>query len=385
MKLVSKRVIVWCLLCVVAVTSVFVYVQHTVAASATVDPYVESVLDMKHTLRFGSDHQFKILIFSDIQEKYPLNEDTLNYMNQMLDAEQPDLVLLGGDNHTGDSALLGNETLMRQYLTAMAEPMESRQIPWAQVYGNHHNGGYYIDMGYSKVEQQPIFESFTYNISKAGTVTGVGNYCIPILRSDSDKIGFNVYMLDTHNYLYQYQSDLEEKVLLQTLDINGDPVKINGQRQNGATIYSGKTYDVVHFDQLKWYWDTSVALEAYNESPIAAMMLFHIPLYEWNYIIKNKTQTGMTGSQKEAISAPEANSGLFQACYERGDVKAMYCGHDHINDFSGQYMGITMGYVPTIGSYNYFNADNRGARVVEIDENNAFAFTSRIIYAKDYE
>ncbi len=385
MKHVSRRIIALCILLAMALLMMPGTAQHDVTASGSAnDQYVKSVLNMKHTLRFGSDGKFKILIFSDIQDKYPLAADTLKYMNNMLDREKPDLVLLGGDNHTGDRAYLGTEAKMRQYLAAMAEPMESRKIPWAQVYGNHHNGGYKIDMGFSKVKQQPIFESFAYNVSKAGTVTGVGNYCIPILRSDSNKIAFNVFMLDSHNYLYQYQSDLEEKVLLQKLDANGKPVLVNGQRVNGGTIYSGKTYDVVHFDQIKWYWDTSVALEQYNGSPIAAMMLFHIPLYEWNYIIKNSAKTGMTGVQKEPISAPEANSGLFQACFERGDVKAMFCGHDHINDFAGKYMGITMGYVPTIGSYNYFHTDNRGARLVEVDQNNAFAFTTRMIYAKNY-
>ena len=207
-------------------------------------------------------------------------------------------------------------------------------------------------------------------------ITYQGNYVLPILRSDSSKIAFNVWMMDSHSYVYKFRTGAEKAVLLETTDMNKDT--------SGNMIYSGNTYDVIHMDQLKWYWDTSVAMEKYNGSKIAAMMLFHIPVYEWNYVFNNQKATGMIGQRGDgAIGAPEANSGLFQACYERGDVKALLCGHDHMNDFSGKYMGITMAYVPTIGSYNYFKAENRGARVIEINQNDAFNFTTRMVYTKD--
>ena len=104
------------------------------------DRVVESLLDLKHTLRFDEDGKFKIVIFSDIQDVYPLKVDTVQYMNQILDLEEPDLVLLGGDNHNGT---LTSESELETYLRAMSEPMESRKIPWAQTYGNHVEGVLY--------------------------------------------------------------------------------------------------------------------------------------------------------------------------------------------------------------------------------------------------
>lgn len=340
------------------------------------DAYARSQLDLKHTLRFGEDGKFKILIFSDVQDSYPLDEELVSNMNKLLDHEQPDLVLLAGDNHCGGSSVAG-ESRMTTYLTAMCEPMESRHIPWAQIYGNHVEGGYGYDMGYSKENQQRIFESFEYNISKAGSVYGLGNYVLPILRSDSDKIAFNVFMLDSHSYLYHYRDGIEDKVLLRS--------EVNGEMKNGNPIYSGNTYDVVHMDQIKWYWDTSVALEKYNGSKIAAMVLLHIPLYEWNYVLRNKDACGTVGKQGDPISAPEANSGLFQACYERGDVKAIICGHDHLNEFQGVYMGITLAYTPTIGAPipNYLDKSITGARIVEIDQDDPFNFETYMVHAKD--
>ena len=344
--------------------------------SEIVDSIVEEALDTKQTLRFNENGKLKILVFSDLQEGDPsktengtlLREDTLSYMNRMLDEQKPDLVLFTGDNHCGR---ISTKAAMNQYLRQMAEPMESRQIPWAQVYGNHAEGGYNYKMpcGVSKAEQQKIFESFTYNVSKAGNVSGQGNYVIPVLRSDSDKIGYNVFCFDSHDYIYKY----------------GDHVYGDGFEEEAipGKIYSGNVYDVIHFDQIKWYWDTSVALEDYNGATIPAMMMFHIPLYEMTYITQNKRPTGFNGQNNDPVSAPEINSGLFWALYERGDVKTIINGHDHLNTFQGTYMGVTMAYAGSIGGVEYNNDRSKGARIVEINQDDAFNVETYMIYVKD--
>ncbi len=329
--------------------------------SAQEDESIKNLISLKHELKFDKNGKFKIVIFSDIQDTLPEQKSTIDYMNKILDRVKPGLVILGGDNYDGVDKTARQ---LKEYLSIITEPMESRKIPWCHVYGNHAEGAYEYFNGYEKEKQEPIYESFDYCISKAGDtdVYGVGNYVLPVLRSDSDKIGFNVFCLDSHSYLNNFENGLEKKVLLKRF------------------IYSGNTYDVIHFSQINWYWNTSAALENYNGSKIPAMMFLHMPLYEWNYITTNPKQTDMQGTQGEKVCAPEANSGLLWAVYERGDVKAMLCGHDHINDFSGKYMGITMGYTPTIGSKEYFKEEIRGARVVEIDQEDAFNFTTKIIY-----
>jgi hypothetical protein len=46
------------------------------------------------------------------------------------------------------------------------------------------------------------------------------------------------------------------------------------------------------------------------------------------------------GSMDESdICCSSYNTGLFAAVQEMGDIKAMYCGHDHNNDFSGNTPG----------------------------------------------
>ncbi|MBR5280849.1 MAG: metallophosphoesterase family protein [Clostridia bacterium] len=361
MKHVIRRLLI---LSVVLTMCVAVCLSSGVVASGTkADAYMTDILTLKHTLRFTEDGKFKIVIFSDIQDSYPMQSDTLVYMNKILDQEKPDLVLLGGDNHSGT---ISSESVFRQYLNDMSEPMESRKIPWAQVYGNHVTGGYGFTMsGPDKSRQQQIYEGMPYNVSKAGTVFGVGNYVLPVLRSDSEKVAFNVFMMDSHTYLIDWRSDAEEKAILPKM------------------TFQGGEYNPIHFDQIKWYWDTSVAMEMYNGEKIPAMMLFHIPLQEYCYITNNPNQTSKTGTNEDGPGASSVNSGLFHACFERGDVKALFSGHQHRNTITGQYMGITLGYTPTIGSCAYYSEGTRGARVVEINQNDAFNFTTRIVYCKD--
>ena len=349
------------------------YVRSDVTASGSAnDAYAKSLLELKHTLRFNDKGKFKIVIFADIQDTYPLKPDTLDYMNKILDQETPDLVLLAGDNHSGG---IGTESQLITYLTAMCKPMESRKIPWAQIYGNHVEGGYKFKMGApGKERQQEIFESFKYNISKAGNVYGVGNYVLPVLRSDSDKIAFNIFGMDTHSYLNENPGgqSFENAVIVQ------NPIY-------GMKFYPEGRYETIHADQIRWYWNASVALERYNGSKIAAMMFFHIAQLEWEYIVRNPKQTGMIGQNIEGVWPSELSSGLFHACYERGDVKGMFVGHCHQNDFIGTYMGIQLGFVPTIGSLAYFSPETRGARVIEVDQDDAFNFTTRMVYCKDLD
>ena len=337
---------------------------------STLDPIVEEALDTKQTLRFNENGKLKILVFSDLQEEYPIKASTLEYMNKMLDEQKPDLVLFTGDNHCGR---IKTKQSMKQYIAQMAEPMESRQIPWAQVYGNHVVGGYAKSdyCGIPKEYQQEIFESFEYNMSKAGTVSGQGNYVIPVLRSDSDEIAYNVFCIDSHDYMCNYGGrfydyDFEKEVL-------------------PAQIYGGNKYDVIHFDQIKWYWDTSVALEKYNGKAIPAMMMFHIPLYEMTYITENREQSGFEGVMDEAVGSPEINSGLFWALYERGDVKTIINGHCHINTCQGTYMGVTMAYSGSIGGveYGHDSEETRGVRILEIDENDAYNVETYMILFKN--
>ena len=75
------------------------------------------------------------------------------------------------------------------------------------------------------------------------------------------------------------------------------------------------------------------------------------------------------GQKHETVCCPKVNSGFFATMVEMGDVMAAYVGHDHINDFEGDWYGIRLGYGRASGYTPYGRPDMpRGARIVELQE-----------------
>ena len=382
------------------------------ASSSTVnleglDPLVADALAINNgiELKFDENGEFKIIFFSDIQDgtgSGSMSAETLSWMSYFIDTQKPDLVLMPGDVFAGH---MTNLKAFKTYISKLQGPMAKYNVPWGQVYGNHEEGGHQFDCGIYKEDETGIYMDSPLNVSKNGNVPGNANYVLPVLRNDgSGKIGYNIFCLDSQDYVYKYGDTATSAEKMAEKDTSSLWAN-NGYDYNDYSfeaeavpgkVYNGNKYEPINFEQIKWYWDTSVALQEYNgqENPITAMMMFHIPLYEMNYILNNPTESGFEGIQYDPISAAELSAGLFWALYERGDVNLLVHGHDHINGFTGQYMGITMAYCATIGDYQYHDAtvngakqDCRGVRVVTIKQGanvgDPCTFTTEMIYVKD--
>lgn len=92
------------------------------------------------------------------------------------------------------------------------------------------------------------------------------------------------------------------------------------------------------------------------------LVYFHIPLPEYASL----DSSNYTGVKQEAgISSADVNSGFFATLVEAGDVKAVFTGHDHLNDFCGDVSGIQLCYAGGFGYHAYGKAGwPRRARVV---------------------
>ena len=49
------------------------------------------------SLKFRNDHKFKIVIFSDVQDQFPVHQRVINIMKQAIARENPDLIVYLGD------------------------------------------------------------------------------------------------------------------------------------------------------------------------------------------------------------------------------------------------------------------------------------------------
>ena len=304
-------------------------------------PWKES----KHTLRFGEDGEFKILVLSDVHG----NGNTVSALakkniNLLVERENPDLVMFGGDNTWG----LTSENQLKSCVSDMVEILEEKQIPWGHVYGNHDAEGNNL----KKDKQQKVYESFDYCVSQAGDpeLPGVGNYVLPVYASDSDKVLFNVWGVDSGQYLTSEES------------ASYLPVASTFQG------YAGSGYDYISPEIIQWYMNTSKQMETFNGAPVPGMMVFHIPLQESYNAWVNHEALLYTGEKREAVCSSEINSGMFAAMAERGDIKAVVNGHDHVNTYMVDYGGIKLCYCSTVSETAYCDMDILGGRVFVVNE-----------------
>lgn len=303
---------------------------------------LDELLELRHDLRAHENGDFKVIILSDIQgdEGYiTIPDNVLDNIKTVVDRENPDLVIFNGDN----SHAFKDARNLKVYLTQMTQYLEDNEIPWAHVYGNHDDEG-----GISKERQSQIYGEFEYCISKVGSVSGVGNFVLPVYSYDGSKILYNVWCLDSHSY-----TSLDE---------------INITLNNGV-YFKGK-YDWIKQDQIAWYLESSRLLEEYNGAPIPAMMAFHIPLQESGYawMVKDSAGLDYEGVRRENGGFSATNSGLFSAALARGDVKLIVNGHDHVNDFMVNYHGIKLCYSSTVSTMHYHDKDMLGARVIKLNQ-----------------
>lgn len=307
---------------------------------------INELLNTKHVLRADENGQFKVLILSDVQfSTASISRETRDNIEAIVSREQPDLVIFNGDN----SFAINHEKTMKNYVTNMTRYLEENKIPWAHVYGNHDAELWRPAL--DKETQQAVYESFEYCVSKAGDedLFGVGNFVLPVLEHDSDRIAFNIWCFDSG-----------------TGDIYTDAHAATDVTVGNNTFWSH--YENMEMNQVEWFKESAALLEEYNGAPIPGMMAFHIPLQETYYAWASRETDNLewTGEQRENISAHAQDVPLFDAAKEN-KILAIVNGHDHINDFMVKYQGIRLCYTACIGTYEYHADDMLGGRVVEFN------------------
>ncbi len=309
----------------------------------------------KKTLRFRPDGTFHVLMISDFHGHDKCSPQLKEGIDALVEHTNPDFVMLGGDQ-------LGAITPERlhNFLAKEVDILEKRGIPWAHVYGNHDH-----EQRMSVEEQEPVYEVFPCCLSQRGPedIHGVGNYVLPVLSSDGSRIAFNIWALDSLCEFTDYQKAFGHPEYTYILP---NPFGM-GTRQASPL-----------FDQVVWYYETSRRMEQEAGAKIPAVMFMHVPLLEFLLVQKNPLICHMEGTQREKICGSELSNGLFMACQQRGDVKGIFFGHEHLNDFSGNLFGITMAYDSAVGYDMTTDDDMRGGREIILNEKDGTISTRHI-------
>ncbi len=319
-------------------------------------------------LKFGSDGKFRILHLTDIHEVDPEMDDdenpdvprdksreAMNVIEKSLERTNPDLVVFGGDNISGYWHEYDYE-YVRRTIEKITAPIVKRGIPHAIVFGNHDSE---IEKFFREFQMMLYMQNDNFiGTLNAEEMHGCGNNNIIIKSSDGKKAAYNIWLIDSNDY----------------------PRDENGNHLSG--------YDEVHKDQLDWYERTAEKLKAENGGePLPSILFQHIPVsQEYDVIVEVsenepydlkeddgrcyafKKENYISGTLGE-LPCPPANKSReqFDLWKKHGDVKAAFFGHDHINDFVIEIDGIKL--VQTLGTGFHTYGDERGARLIVLDEN----------------
>lgn len=307
----------------------------------------------KPVLRFNADGHFRILMVSDFHLglNRRLKED-YNYkvtagLEALICETSPDMVFLGGDQCLASDDPAEAKALFETVI----EPILRRGLPFATVFGNHDR-----ETGISLEVEEELYESIPGCLSQAGPqeLDGVGNYRLTVLSSSGNKPAFSLFALDSQREL----SDLIGKFGLP----EGTKILLPEH------FNEGQTGAMPTFEQVMWYYNTSKDDERRFGRKIPAVMFMHIPLPEYLEIIRNPEECNAIGSKRETVGCTEVNFGLFGACLQRGDVKGIFFGHEHLCDIQGEYCGIIMAQDAALGYNMSAHDDLRGGRVIDLFE-----------------
>lgn len=300
-----------------------------------------SVRDNVPEIRF-KDGRLRIAQFTDVHwhagwEDKRSDEFLPALIKSVAESQKPDVLVFTGDVVTEIPVMQG----WKQFVDLMHEI----GLPYAVVMGNHDpeagtrptNDGKEVwtaqqtrDSIFTYLEKSPLF------IGEKGPsdIKGMGNYVVPVLASDgSSKVQSLLYCMDSNDYT--------------------DDERISD------------SYGWFTYDQIEWYRQQSQAYtEANGGAPLPALAFFHIPLPEHD-LIKSNPET--IGNRLETVCCAGINSGMFYSMFDMKDVMGVFVGHDHNNDYIGEYHGIALAYGKATGIDTYGDYV-KGARIIEMHE-----------------
>lgn len=249
-------------------------------------------------------------------------EDRLfRYIREAVNRSKPDLILLVGDNVYGEFDDNGYA------LEAFVQFMESFQIPWAPVLGNHDSE---TKKGIDWLCAQ--YENAEHCLFKRGSLTGNGNYSIGITQGG--KLLRTIFMVDS------------------------------------VSNRDGSKRDAYGFAQNEIAWYTNEMQEIKRASaPTGISVMTHVPMQAFlDYLVNKYSYTNaetlnldVNGRDGDFGIANEAMGGVWDANYTVWNglktlgVDSMFVGHVHGTSVGFTLDGVRVQFGLKTGTYDALN------------------------------
>ena len=316
-------------------------------------------LDLFPSLVVDKDaDELKILQIADPQIKFgsfTRDTKTMDLIDRAIKAEKPDICVVTGD--------LTLSIFTYDAFNYFAKFMEERKQYWTFTYGNHDS-----QFDCSKYTIYNLLKGYKHCLFSPGPsdVYGESNFLVNIFKDSygADNLIYSLVLLDSGMY-----------------------------PTDNASL-SDWVYDWIRQSQMDWYEWAVDGLRTIK-ADIQTSMFFHIPIREFaNMYYLNELAKGRDVSDEVKSKLPNVeirdvkgvvcesdksdseivygDDGYTVGIFYQGNAenttdhpdvfkyikkldctKALFCGHDHVNNLKGYYDGVYLGYGLCCGYHTY--------------------------------
>lgn len=343
---------------------------------------------------FTTDKKFRIMQLTDIHIGagwMSTSKDTmaLNAVASMITAEKPDLVIVTGDIVYPVPFQAGTFNNLSG-AEIVANLMENLGVYWLPVFGNHDTEIYAT---YDRKEITEFYASGEFEhclLNKNNINDGVDGYSNTIIniKTPDGLISQTLYTFDTHSY------------------VDNDYLGI------------GWKYDNIHSNQIEWYKKNVEKYISYNNELIEklypentaymksihgtprSLAFMHVPTTEyldtWNCYVNSgykdaegiRYYYGTVGETGKLVYHGVYPDQLVETMIQLKSTQGIFCGHDHLNNFSISYNGIRLTYGLSIDYLAYSGisklGSQRGCTMITVSPDGTFDCVAENYYQDKY-
>jgi predicted MPP superfamily phosphohydrolase len=247
------------------------------------------------------------------------NFQTLRRIKKFVDQYNPDIIAVTGDLFTG-------KKVDREYLVAFAvQFFDGLQRPWFLTFGNHDPEG-----GYGRREIATVISASQWGmvgLAPTDSSTDRQPYKIDLYTEAQSQPVWEFYAFDSGSKLEEFR---------------------------------------ITANQIEWFHQQVESSRNKYRQLIPALAFFHVPLKQFALLAADSTLS-KKGEFHEAVCYEQDTGQVYDQLRQPGILRAIFCGHDHDNNYWGYYPGgILLVYGHVSGDAGYHRHWAPGAKVVTL-------------------
>ena len=301
----------------------------------------------------------KIMQIADPQIKFgsfTRDAKTMDLLDRAIRAEKPDICVVTGD--------LTLSVFTYDAFVYFAEFMEQRNQYWTFTYGNHDS-----QFDCSKYTIFKLLERYNHCLFSPGPsdVYGESNFLVNIFKGSysADNLIYSLVLLDSGMYPDSDNVSLSDWVYdwIRQSQMDWYSWAVDGLRSVKLGIQSSMFFHIPIKEFANMYYLNEL-MQGREVSDVVKNQLPNVEIRDVKGVVRESDKTkdelvygddGYTvgifyqGNGKGVTDHPD----VFKYIKDLGCTKALFCGHDHVNNLKGYYDGVYLGYGLCCGYHTY--------------------------------